>query len=86
MARPKRDVERVNFYIQSKTLTGLRALAKLRATSMSNLLREALREWVGREMKKEKENARAARSSADAGDGVEGQPSSDGVDSEPKTA
>lgn len=55
MARQKNDVERINAYIPIKTMDALRALAKRRGTTYSELLRTAAREYAVREVKVEKE-------------------------------
>lgn len=55
MARPNTDSERVNIYIPRRVMKVLRALAKRRGTTYSELVRTATREFVIAEAKKEQE-------------------------------
>lgn len=52
MPRPSIDAERVNFYAPIKGMKILRALAKKRSTTYSELIRTAIREYIIREAKK----------------------------------
>lgn len=54
MARPNNDVERINAYVPRRIMTIMRALAKRRGTTYSELVRTALREYAVREGKQEK--------------------------------
>ena len=57
MARPKTDNVRVNIFMEPKVLQALKALAKRRGTTYSQLIRDASRAFVVIELKKEKEAA-----------------------------
>lgn len=54
MARPKTDNERINVFMQGDVMKALRYLARRRGTSYSELIRIAAREFVIREVPKEK--------------------------------
>jgi len=54
VARPNNDVERINAYVPRRIMTIMRALAKRRGTTYSELVRTALREYAVREAKQEK--------------------------------
>jgi|TARA_R110002074_G_scaffold104230_6_gene225043 hypothetical protein len=56
MARPKRDLTRMNFYVQDGIVKGLKVLADKRGTTSSEIVRAALREYVLRELQNEKDN------------------------------
>jgi len=56
MPRAKRDLVRANFYLQPNVVKGLRILAALKATTVSDLVRQALRQYVLDEMTKEKKH------------------------------
>ena len=53
MARPKRDMQRVNYYVQRNVLQGLAKLSELRGSTASELVRTALRAYVMEELTKE---------------------------------
>ena len=55
MARPKTDNVRINTFMEPKILHALKTLAKRRGTTYSQLIRDASRELVIRELKREKE-------------------------------
>ncbi len=55
MARPKTDNVRINTFMEPKILHALKTLAKRRGTTYSQLIRDASREFVIRELKREKE-------------------------------
>lgn len=46
MPRRKRDVERVNFYIQKPVHSALKAMAEHRGVPVSQLVRDGLKEYV----------------------------------------
>jgi len=56
MARPNTDSERINAYIPRRVMKVMRALAKRRGTTYSELIRTAVREFAIREAKVEKSN------------------------------
>ena len=74
MARPKRDLTRMNFYVQDSIVKGLKVLADKRGTTSSEIVRAALREYVLRELQNEKNN--------DTGAGTGTGPSITGLDIE----
>ena len=53
MPRPKRDVTRVNMYLQNKVLAALKILAKKRGVPYAEVVRQALRQYVIDEVKRE---------------------------------
>jgi predicted DNA binding CopG/RHH family protein len=53
---PPKDKERINFFIPTKTLDALKALASRRGTNYSELLRQAAREFAVAELTKERNN------------------------------
>ncbi len=55
MARPKTDNIRINTFMEPKILHALKTLAKRRGTTYSQLIRDACRQFVIRELKREKE-------------------------------
>lgn len=55
MARQKTGNERVNVYMQADVMRGLRFLAQRRGTSYSELIRVAARDFVIREVPKERD-------------------------------
>jgi len=55
MARPKTDNERINVFMQHDVMRALRFLAQRRGTTYSELIRSATREFVIREVPKEKD-------------------------------
>ncbi len=55
MARPKTDNVRINTFMEPKILHALKTLAKRRGTTYSQLIRDACRQFVIRELKREKE-------------------------------
>ena len=56
MARPSLGLSRVNFHIDPSVLVGLKWLASSRCTSYSELLRQAAKEFVVREIKNEQDS------------------------------
>lgn len=56
MARVKNDVERINAYVPTNVMRVIRALAKRRGTTYSELVRNAIREYAIREAGQEKKN------------------------------
>lgn len=46
MPRPKRDLVRANFYIQTSVMKSLQSIADERATNVSELVRQALRMYT----------------------------------------
>ena len=56
MARPKTDSIRINLYVPANIVKAYKALARRRGTNMSELAREGLREYIKREITREKAN------------------------------
>jgi len=54
MPRPKRDVSRMNVYVQNDVRKGLVHLADIKATNVSELVRDALRNYVIAELAAQK--------------------------------
>lgn len=54
MPRPRTENVRVNVFMEPKVLRALKMLAKRRGTTYSQLIRDASREFVVVELKKEK--------------------------------
>lgn len=59
MPRPKRDLVRSNFYLQTNVVQGLKKLAERRKTHVSDIVRAALKQYVVDELRKETENDNA---------------------------
>jgi len=54
MPRAKTGMIKFNLYIQPEILKGMKYIAKQRGTNCSNLIRDASREYVVNELKKER--------------------------------
>ena len=54
MARPKTDSIRINLYVPSNILKAYKVLAHRRGTTMSALARDGLREYIKKEINREK--------------------------------
>ena len=65
MPRPKRDLVRVNFYLQTKVSEGLKKIAALRATNQSDIMRDALRQYVLDALTKEQHGPATAGTTTD---------------------
>lgn len=57
MSRPKTDTVRINIFMNNKVLKALKTLATRRGTSVSQLIRDASRSFVIKELKKEQESS-----------------------------
>ncbi len=57
MARPKTDNVRINTFMEPKILHALKTLARRRGTTYSQLIRDACRQFVIQELKRERETA-----------------------------
>jgi len=69
MPRPKRDLVRANYYLQTNVAEGLKRLAKRRATTVSDIVRSALGQYVLDELNKEaKHDADTDATSSGTGD------------------
>ena len=58
MARPNRNLKKLNFYLSEATHNCLKHLAALRETTVSELMREGLRQYAMTELNKEKDSGR----------------------------
>jgi hypothetical protein len=54
MARPKTGKTRINLYVPDNVLSAYKTLAQRRGTTYSELARNALREYIRREITREK--------------------------------
>ena len=58
MARPNRQLKKLNFYLSESTHKCLKHIAALRETTVSELMREGLRQYAIAELKTERESGR----------------------------
>ncbi len=58
MARPNRNLKKLNFYLSESTHKCLKHIAAIRETTVSELMREGLRQYALVELKKEQDSGR----------------------------